>query len=152
MKQLILVLSFLLAGCTSTSAGLPSPSLPPYSAPPEDTSTPSSPEPIATAALDATDAKKLNDKGWVLEDFQPRQDGLGGLTGVARVKNANFATSTAVFTITVLKNGRIAATFQGSANGVEFARTVTIQLVSQDAPSSGPFRYEFQADASVTTP
>ncbi len=102
----------------------------------------------APAAAPPADAGKPNDKGWVLQSFQPANDGLGDFGGTARITNTNDSDKTGTFTITLARNGSQIGSLQGSASQVSPGKTVTVQLISQDKYSAGPVTSDFQTDIS----
>lgn len=111
------------------------------------------PAPVATSAAPAAAAvpakpSKPNDKGWVLESFQARNDGVGDFGGTARITNTNSEATTATFTITLARGGQQIASLQGSAQSVAAGKTVTVQLISQDKYSAGAYKSDFQTDVS----
>jgi len=110
------------------------------------------PAPVPTAqapvAAPPADAGKPNDKGWVLQSFQPANDGLGDFGGTARITNTNDSEKTATFTITLARSGTQVGSLQGSAQQVAAGKTVTVQLISQDKYSADPVTSDFQTDIS----
>ena len=95
-------------------------------------------------------AGKASDKGIVVEELDVKNDGLGDIGGVARLKNTLSKTVTFTFTFTFFKsNGTVAGTAEGSADSVAPGQIVTVNLLSQDPISGLPasFHYQFQVDA-----
>jgi hypothetical protein len=86
------------------------------------------------------------DKHFAVYYVQVKDDGLGDIGGIARVKNVGSTPLSGTFTFTFFQGGTIVGTAQGSAQGVSPGQTVTVQLVSQDKMFAGRFRYQFQVD------
>jgi len=95
-------------------------------------------------------AGKGNDKGIVVEELDVKNDGLGDIGGVVRLKNTLSRTVTITFTLTFFKaNGSVAGTAEGSVDSMAPGETVTANLASEDPISAIPssFHYQFQVDA-----
>lgn len=91
------------------------------------------------------------DKGFAISDLHVRSDGFGDSPdweGVARITNENTTTKTALFTVTVFRNGSVIATLQGSVSDLAAGATNTVQLISTDDWSAGEFTTTFQVDAT----
>jgi hypothetical protein len=102
----------------------------------------------ATAApAKSTKPGKPSDKGWVLESVKMGSS-LGDFEGTARVTNTNDSEQTATMTVTVFKGGQQVGSLQGSVNQVSPGKTVTVQLISTDKFVKGPWKTDFQIDAS----
>jgi len=91
---------------------------------------------------------KPNDKGWVLQSYATKDDGLGSFGGTARITNSNGKAMSATFTLTLAKSGTQVASLMGSADGVAAGKTVTVQLISQDKYKAGKYASDFQVDVS----
>lgn len=115
--------------------------------------------PTAAAAAPATTAPplppaddgKLNDKGWVLQSLDLSSDFDNDWAGTARITNTNDAASTGVFTVTLMLNGSVAGTMEGSADAVSPGQTVTVQFISQDKATTAKVKYTFQTDTSYAS-
>lgn len=93
---------------------------------------------------------KANDKGIIVEELDIKNDGLGDIGGVARLKNTLSRTVTITFTFTFFKaNGAVAGTAEGVVDSMAPGQTVTADLTSEDPISAVPasFHYQFQVDA-----
>jgi hypothetical protein len=86
------------------------------------------------------------DKHFAVYYLQVKDDGLGDIGGIARVKNVGSTSLSGTFTFTFFQGGKIVGTALGSAQEVSPGQTVTVQLVSQDNMFAGRFRYQFQVD------
>jgi hypothetical protein len=88
----------------------------------------------------------MTSKGWHAVDIRVTITPVGP-QATARVTNQQNATRTAVFTLTMLRNGQTVATASGSANQVPAGQTVTVQFVSTDIlDSTDGLAYQFQSD------
>jgi hypothetical protein len=122
-------------------------------APTTHASTPAKKATAPKAAAPVTPQKaaaptKPNDKGWVVQSLNVKNDGLGDFGGSARVTNTNDSSRTAVVTFTLFRNGHQVGVLQGSSSDVSGGKTVTVDLISSDKYSSGSYTYDFQADIS----
>lgn len=105
------------------------------------------PPPVATPAAPADPYNgHSGDKHFAVYALQVKDDGLGSIGGIARVKNVSSSSLTGTFTFTFFQSGQIVGTAQGSAQDVSPGQTVTVQLVSSDKMFAGRFRYQFQVD------
>ena len=147
---LIVIISATSGGSTSTSTTTTATDPLTTTAPaaPVSESPASVPTAKAPAAVPPANGGKPNDKGWVLQSFQPANDGLGDFGGTARITNTNDSDKTGTFTITLARNGSQIGSLQGSASQVSPGKTVTVQLISQDKYSAGPVTSDFQTDIS----
>jgi hypothetical protein len=103
--------------------------------------------PVATSAATADPYNgRPGDKHFAVYYLQLKDDGLGDIGGIARIKNIGSSSLTGSFTFTLFQSGRIVGTAQGSAQEVSPGQTVTVQLVSQDKMFYGRYRYQFQVD------
>lgn len=104
--------------------------------------------PVATKAAPPPAPTKPNDKGWVLQSFITRDDGVGDFGGVARITNTHDAATSATFTITLSRSGTVLATLQGVVNQVAAGKTVSVDLISEDKYTPGAYTSDFQTDIS----
>ncbi len=88
------------------------------------------------------------DKGFAIADLQLSGDALGDWEGVARITNETTAARSGNFTVTVFRDGSVVATLQGSVSGLAAGNTNTVQLVSTDDFSPGPYNTTFQTDVA----
>jgi hypothetical protein len=106
------------------------------------------PPPATVASPSPADPYKGHpgDKHFAVYVLQVKDDGLGDIGGIARVKNVSSTSLTGTFTFTFFQSGQVIGTAQGSAQDVSPGQTVTVQLVSSDPMIVGRFRYQFQVD------
>lgn len=105
---------------------------------------------LKTKTPPAKTTGKAENKGFVVETLQIKDDGLGDIGGIARLKNTTASTLTITFTFTFFTTGgSVVGTATGDANDVAPGETVTVNLLSQDPISRIPssFKYQFQIDA-----
>jgi hypothetical protein len=107
----------------------------PETPPPTATATP---EPAAPAAGEPTS------KGWRLDAYRLRADGLGDFSGTAIVTNLSGRPDE-VFVFTLLQDGRIVGTLTGGLTGGSRGDAATVELFSPDAYQPGTFETRFQA-------
>ena len=133
----------------TTSSPAATDAAPPAAAPPAPPATTKAPVPVAPVAPVAPAApSKPNDKGWVLQSYETKDDGLGDFGGTARITNSNDSAKTGTFTLTLARNGAQVASLQGSAESVAPGKTVTVSLISQDKYSAAKATADFQTDIS----
>lgn len=130
----------------TTSSPAATHAAPPAAAPPAPQATTQAPAPVAPVAPAAP--SKPNDKGWVLQSYETKDDGLGDFGGTARITNSNNSAKTGTFTLTLARNGAQVASLQGSAQSVAPGKTVTVELISQDKYSAAKATADFQTDIS----
>jgi len=130
----------------TTSSPAATDAAPPAVAPPAPPATTKPPAPVAPVAPVAP--SKPNDKGWVLQSYETKDDGLGDFGGTARITNSNDSAKTGTFTLTLARNGAQVASLQGSAQSVAPGKTVTVELISQDKYSAAKATADFQTDIS----
>lgn len=111
---------------------------------PPSQSAPAAPTPKQTAD---PYGGKPGDKDFAVVELLPKDDGLGDIGGIIRVKNVGSTQLSALFEITFFKNGRTLGTAEGSAEAVAPGQTVTVDLVSQTPIFSGAYRYSFQVSS-----
>jgi hypothetical protein len=113
------------------------------------------PPPLQTTTVSATVSEfapsdpyngRPGDKHFAVYYLQVKNDGLGDIGGIARVKNVASTSLSGSFTFTFFQGGTIVGTAAGSAQGVSPGKTVSVQIVSQDKMFAGRFRYQFQVD------
>jgi hypothetical protein len=91
---------------------------------------------------------KIGDKHFAVEDLQLKDNGYGGIGGVARIKNVGSISLTLTYTFTFFQNDEIVGTARGCAANVAPGRTVTRLILSpRDKMIYGQFFYEFQVDS-----
>jgi hypothetical protein len=110
--------------------------------------TKAAPKPVAPAPKNAATPTKPNDKGWVVQSLTIKKDFVGAFTGSARITNTNDSSKSASFTVTLFRSGKQIGVLQGLADDMAAGKTVTVDLVSQDAFSAGSYTYDFQTDFS----
>jgi hypothetical protein len=90
----------------------------------------------------------LQNGDWRLDSIQVKNDGLGDFGGTARVTYTGDDSEGGdnIFTVTVFKGTKVAATLTGSANTVQPGTAVTVQFISSDKFVAGPYKYDFQND------
>jgi hypothetical protein len=96
---------------------------------------------------DAGTQPPIQDGDWKLTTVTVQNDGLGDFGGVSRVTytgDSHNASNT--FVLTIFKHGKVVATLDGSADGVEPGQSVTVEWVSSDPYVSGPYTFDFQND------
>lgn len=102
-----------------------------------------------TAAPTAQAAQKdpLTDNNWTASDIRVTTNQFGS-TANARIVNHENGTRSGAFTLTVFKDGKSVATFNGFANDVEGGSTATVQFVTTDdlGNTPEPYTYELQSD------
>jgi len=131
---------------TTSSPAAATHAAPAAAAPPAPQATTQAPAPIAPVTPVVNG--KPNDKGWVLQSYETKDDGLGNFGGTARITNSNDSAKTATFTLTLARNGVQVASLQGSAESVAPGKTVTVALISQDKYSAAKATSDFQTDIS----
>lgn len=109
-----------------------------------DKSTADAPTPNADNG--ASTSFPMQDGDWRLESVRLKDDGLGDFGATARITYTgdNPDGGDNLFTVTVFRGTKDVATLDGSAMSVLPGKTVSVQLISQDAYKSGPYRYTFQ--------
>jgi len=102
------------------------------------------------APAPAPEPSQLSDKGWsvVPDSLITRADFEGDWGGTVRIMNENADSLSASFTLTLMRDGQQIGTMTGSVDQVAPGQTVTVDLISSDTASTGPFTYYFQTDYS----
>jgi hypothetical protein len=99
----------------------------------------------ATAEPAAPAAGEPTSKGWRLDAYRLRADGLGDFSGTAIVTNL-AGRPDEVFVFTLIQDGRIVGTLTGGLTGSSRGDEVTVELFSPDTYQPGTFETRFQAD------
>lgn len=106
------------------------------------TCAPTEPQPVVTSAPVA------RDKGFAISDLQVSKDSLGDWDGVARITNEGSTARSGIFTVTIFRDSRIAATLRGSVSSLAAGGTNTVRFTSTDDYTDGAFTTAFQTDTA----